>query len=92
MRTRTRHSTVQFQFPFSVGGFGDVHAAGSYDLIETDEVIEGLNWIVWERVAAYLYLPLSSPRTYSRKKVEIDYGELNAALELDREQANAWAA
>jgi len=91
MRTRTRHSTVQFQFPFSVGGFGDVHAAGSYDLIETDEVTEGLNGIVWERVAAHIYLPLSSTKTYSRKKVAIDYGELRAALELDREQATACA-
>lgn len=89
MRTRARHSTIRFQFPFSLSGVGDVHAAGSYDLIERDEVIEGLNWILWQRVAAYIYLPLSSPRAYSRKKVEIDYGELHAALELDREQANA---
>ncbi|MAS05664.1 MAG: hypothetical protein CL534_13420 [Ahrensia sp.] len=87
MRTRTRHSTVRFQFPFSLSGSRDLYAAGFYDLIETDEVIEGLNWIIWQRVAAYLYLPLSSPRTYSRRKVEIDYGELHAALELDREQA-----
>ncbi|MCI5075262.1 hypothetical protein [Oricola sp.] len=87
MRTRTRHSTVRFQFPFSLTGSGNVHAAGSYELMEMDEVIEGLNWVVWQRVATYLYLPLSSPGICSRVRFEIDYGQLCAALELDREQA-----
>lgn len=88
MQTRTRHSIVRFQYPFSLSGIGESQPAGEYDVSEDDETIEWLTWIAWHRVAAYIYLPNPNFGPNSRQMVPIDYAELNAALELDRERAS----
>lgn len=91
MGSRTRHSIVHFRFPFALSGFEGFQPAGDYSVAEDDDMIEGLTWIAWQRVATFIYLPHPNSRSESLRMVPIDYAELNAALELDREQASAGA-
>jgi hypothetical protein len=91
MHTRTRHSIVSFHYPFSLSGVDGVQPAGEYSIAEDDEIIEGLSWIAWQRTAAFIYLPLPKHGSSSQQMVPIDYAELNAALELDRERVTAGA-
>lgn len=90
MQTRTRHSIVNFSHSFFLSGIDEVQPAGEYDIAEDDEIIEGLTWIAWQRVAAFICLPLPKLGSNSRQMVPIDYAELNAALELDRERASGF--
>ena len=52
MTTRTRRRTVTFKMPFSLEGAGLNLPAGSYDVITDDELIEGLSFPVYRRIAA----------------------------------------
>ena len=88
MQTRTRRTTASFSHPFSLAGFADAQPAGDYDIDEDEEVIEGLSWIAWHRVATFIHLPAGREGARSRQMVGIDHADLEAALELDRRRSH----
>jgi len=86
MQTRTRRSTASFRHPFLLAGLSDPQPPGDYDVDEDEQVVEGLSWIAWHRVATFIHLPAGNEGARSRQMVEIDHADLEIALDLDRKR------
>jgi hypothetical protein len=54
MSIRTTRKIVEFSNPFSIEGIGRVLPAGSYDIVTDEELIEGLSFPVYRRVATMI--------------------------------------
>ena len=81
MATRTRRKTVTFKMPFSIEEIGRSLPAGSYEVITDEELVEGLSFPVYRRVATMMLVPGHLAR--SVEMVTIDPLALAAALERD---------
>jgi hypothetical protein len=82
MSTRTSRKTVTFRKPFSLEGIGRSLPAGSYEVITDEELIEGLSFPVYRRVATMMFVPALSSRS-SIEMVTIDPADLSAAIRQD---------
>ena len=79
MDRRTSRRTVTFARPFSLRGIDGVQPAGTY-LVETDEeLIPGLSFIAWRRVASLMFLPSRPGGPVPGRIAAIDPLELEAA-------------
>lgn len=80
MLTRTHRKTVIFYGPFSLEGIGRPLPAGSYEIVTDEELIEGLSFPVYRRIATMML----APAPYNHATVEmlnVDPIDLAAALE-----------
>ena len=76
---RTIRETVTFDHPFSLYAADGVQPAGTYT-VETDEdLIEGVSFLAYRRVATTIYLPLRHGGPGSLQAVRIDPRELDEA-------------
>ena len=76
---RTTRETVTFKHPFCLDAVDGVQPAGPY-IVETDEdLIEGLSFLAYRRVATTIYLPLSYGGSGSLQAVRVDPRELDEA-------------
>jgi len=82
MLTRTRRETLIFDKPFSLGRSGRLLPAGSYEVVTDEELIEGLSFPVYRRVATTMLVPAES-RQVSTEMLTIDPADLVAAKERD---------
>ena len=57
MLTRTKRVTLTFRHPFSLKGVDRRLAAGEYEVATDEELIEGLSFPVYRRVATLIFLP-----------------------------------
>ena len=57
MNTRTTHTTVRFTAPFSLSGVDEIQPPGDYAIAEDEELIDGLSWLAYRRVATFIHLP-----------------------------------
>ena len=88
MNTRTKHTTVTFTAPFSLTGVDEIQPPGDYAIAEDEELIDGLSWLAYRRVATFIHLPaISSIDRLRSQLVGIDHSELEGALHEDVEQA-----
>jgi hypothetical protein len=83
MSTRTSNKTVRFEFPFSLNGVDRVVAPGDYRVMTDEELIEGLSFPVYRRIATMIFLPAQSQHASSIEMVTIDPMDLRAAQERD---------
>lgn len=81
MTTRTRRKTVTFKMPFSLEGTGLNLPAGSYEVITDEELVEGISFPVYRRIATMMLVPGHLAR--SVEMVTIEPLALAAALERD---------
>ena len=88
MIARITQSTVHFGAPFSLSGVGRVLPPGDYTLAEDDELVEGLPWLAYRRVAVFLYLPDTSSGGKPDQPVLIDYSQLATARRQDQQKAS----
>ncbi len=80
MTTRTSRTTVIFRRPFKLNGMEGEQPAGRY-VVETDEeLLEGLSFPAYRRVATYLTLPRRAGGVISSEMIRIDPVELDAVL------------
>lgn len=85
MTVRTSRKTVTFAQPFSLRGIEAEQPAGTY-MVETDEeLLEGLSFPAYRRVATMIFLPARPGDTVSGQLVTIDPLELEAAEKRDAE-------
>lgn len=84
MLTRTKHTTARFNHPFLLTGFEAPQPPGEYDIDEDEQIIEGLSWVAYRRVATFIHLPARNAGARTRQVIEILHAELETALELDR--------
>ena len=62
MTTRSRRETVQFKHPFRIKGIERLLAPGAYEVITDEEMIEGLSFASFRRVATMIMVPGAAPR------------------------------
>ena len=67
MTTRTKRSIAHFAAPFRLHGL-DVQPAGDYDIDEDKEMIEGLSWLAYQRVATFIHIPA---RNFDQRKYNL---------------------
>jgi hypothetical protein len=79
---RTTRKTVTFSNPFSLEGVGRMLPAGSYEVITDEELIEGLSFPVYRRVATMMLVPGQS-RQASVEMLSLDPHDLAAAIDRD---------
>src|SRR5271169_2563239 len=86
MTTRTTRKTMEFGSPFSLESIGRMLPAGSYEVVTDEELIEGLSFPVYRRVATMLLVPTQSNQG-SIEMLTVD--PLNLAEAKDHDAAAA---
>ena len=82
MLTRTREKTWAFRRPFTLKGIDRELPAGSYRVATDEELIEGLSFPVYRRVATMIFIPAQRQRG-AIEMVTIDPADLQIALKRD---------
>jgi hypothetical protein len=83
MLTRTRETTINFSKPFLLKGIDRQLPAGDYRVTTDEEMIEGLSFPAYHRVATMIFVPAQMHRTSSVEMVTIDPVDLQAAQQRD---------
>ena len=86
MTTRSRRETVHFKHPFRIKGIDRLLAPGGYEVITDEEMIEGLSFASFRRVATMIMVPAAAPHTSSMEMISIGSVDLSDA---QREDASA---
>ena len=81
MLTRTRDKVWTFGKPFVLKSIGRELPAGSYRVATDEELIEGLSFPVYRRVATMIFVP--GQHTTSLEMLSVDPAELRSAREKD---------
>jgi hypothetical protein len=84
MMTRTRDKTWTFSRPFLLKGVDRVLPAGQYRVTTDEELVEGLSFPVYRRVATMIFVP-GRTQSVSVEMVTIDPADLQAAQKRDAE-------
>ena len=84
MLTRTKRVTLTFRHPFSLKGVDRRLAAGEYEVATDEELIEGLSFPVYRRVATLIFLPADARQQASMEMVTVDPDDLAAAHQRDQ--------
>jgi hypothetical protein len=79
MTVRTSSKTVTFAHPFLLKGFDRILAAGDYRVVTDEELIDGLSFPVYRRVATMIFVPAESGSASTVEMVTIDPQDLQAA-------------
>jgi hypothetical protein len=83
MIARERSKIVAFSRPFLLKGVDRELPAGDYRVVTDEELIEGISFPVYRRVATMIFVPAQSSRTSSVEMVTIDPLDLQAAQDRD---------
>src|SRR6202140_686621 len=84
MNTRSRREVITFQHPFRIKGIDRVLPAGAYDVITDEEMIEGLSFASFRRVATMIMVPAAPPRGSAMEMISIGSGALADAQGIAR--------
>ena len=87
MLARTTHRTVHFDQPFWMPDLGEMVPAGDYEVDEDEELIEGISWLAYRRVATFIKLPATAENKYRMRLIAIDPEELERLTAVDRNEA-----
>ena len=85
MTTRSRREVVNFAHPARIKGIDRVLAAGAYDVVTDEELIEGLSFPSYRRVATMIMVPGAPPRHTSMEMISIASADLADAQMRDAE-------
>ena len=83
MTVRTSRKTVTFTQPFSLSGIEEVQPAGTYTVETDEELLPGLSFPAYRRIATLILLRSQRGRGLVEQVVNIDPLELQAAQERD---------
>jgi hypothetical protein len=84
--TRSRRETVHFKHSFRLRGVDRLLPAGPYEVITDEELIEGLSFPCFRRVATLMMIPGAAPRHSAMEMISISSVDLSDA---QREDASA---
>jgi hypothetical protein len=83
MTTRSRRETISFTHPFRLRGIDRELPAGAYAVVTDEEMIEGLSFPAFRRVATMITVPCAPPHQNSIEMVAIDADALHDAQRID---------
>jgi hypothetical protein len=87
--TRSRRETVTFRHPFRIKGIDRQLQAGAYEVVTDDEMIEGLSFPCFRRVATMIMVPGAPPHQQSIEMINISSVDLSNAQQADAVASNA---
>jgi hypothetical protein len=82
MVERTRSETVTFTRPFELRGVDRLLPSGDYRVVTDEELIEGLSFPVYRRIATMIFVP-SQSQVSSIEMITIDPTDLHDAQKFD---------
>jgi hypothetical protein len=83
MTTRSRREIVHFRHPFRIKGIDRELAPGAYEIVTDEEMIEGLSFPCFRRVATMIMVPAAAPHRSSMEMISISSVDLAAAQSID---------
>jgi hypothetical protein len=83
MTTRSRRETVRFKHPFRIKGIDRLLSPGAYEVITDEEMIEGLSFPSFRRVATMIMIPGEAPHKSSLEMISIGSIDLADAQRID---------
>jgi hypothetical protein len=83
MTMRSRRETITFRHPFRIKGIDRLLSAGAYEVITDEEMIEGLSFASFRRVATMIMVPAAAPRSSSMEMISINAVDLTDAQRDD---------
>jgi hypothetical protein len=81
--TRSRRETVTFRHPFRIKGIERQLQAGAYEVVTDEELIEGLSFPCFRRVATMIMVPGAPPHHQSTEMLSIHSTDLADAQAAD---------
>jgi hypothetical protein len=85
MTMRSRRETITFRHPFRIKGIDRELAPGAYEVITDEEMIEGLSFASFRRVATMIMVPAA--RCSAVEMVSIGSVDLSDAQRMDASAA-----
>ena len=83
MTTRSRRETITFRHPFQIKGMERSLPAGDYEVITDEEMIEGLSFASFRRVATMIMVPAAESRSSTMEMISIGSVDLADAQRID---------
>ena len=83
MTTRSRREIVTFKHPFQIRGIDRLLPAGAYEIITDEEMIEGLSFASFRRVATMIMVPAAASRGATMEMISIGSVDLSDAQRND---------
>jgi hypothetical protein len=83
MTTRSRREIITFRHPFQIKGIDRVLPPGPYEVITDEEMIEGLSFASFRRVATMIMVPAAMPRSSTMEMISIGSVDLSDAQRAD---------
>ncbi len=83
MNTRTRRETVHFKHAFRIKGIDRLLPPGDYQIATDEEMIEGLSFPSFRRVATMIMVPCAPPRQSATEMISIGSVDLADAQRID---------
>jgi hypothetical protein len=87
MTIRSRRETITFRRPFRIRGIDRLLPPGAYEVITDEEMIEGLSFASFRRVATMIMVPAETPRSSAMEMVSIGSVDLSDAQRIDASAA-----
>ena len=83
MTMRSRREMITFKHPFRIKGIDRLLPPGAYEVITDEEMIEGLSFASFRRVATMIMVPAAPPRTLTMERISISPVDLADAQRID---------
>ena len=83
MTIRSRRETITFKHPFRIRGIDRLLPAGSYEVITDEEMIEGLSFAAFRRVATLIEIPAEGSSGLAMEMRPIGSVDLSDAQRID---------
>lgn len=83
MTTRSRRENITFKHPFRMKGIDRLLPAGTYEVVTDEEMIEGLSFASYRRVATMIMVPCAPPHANAMEMISIGSVDLADAQRND---------
>ena len=83
MTMRSRREAITFLHPFRIKGIDRLLPPGAYRVITDEELIEGLSFPAFRRVATMIMVPAAPPRSSTMEMISIGSVDLSDAQRID---------
>jgi hypothetical protein len=88
MTIRSRKEIITFKHPFQIRGVDRLLPAGAYEVITDEEMIEGLSFASFRRVATMIMVPAAASRGSTTEMISIGSVDLSDAQRIDASAPN----